>query len=90
MWPKYFTVALPNSLFIRLMVSFASHIICGSKGLRQEVVNHGSAFIGHPGATKTEVKILPNFFWPGLRQDVIRFCRSYDEQSRRVMSKKYD
>ena len=32
----------------------------------------------HLGAKKTEVKILPNFFWPGLRQDVVRYCRSCD------------
>ena len=35
-------------------------------------VNHESAFSGHIGAKKTEVRILPNFFWPGLRQDVIK------------------
>ena len=28
-------------------------------------VNHESAFSGHLGAKKTEVRILPNFFWPG-------------------------
>ena len=46
------------------------------KELRRQVwsVNHESAFSGHLGAKKTEVRILPNFFWPGLRQDVIRFC----------------
>ena len=50
------------------------------KELRQQVmsVNHESAFSGHLGVKKTEVRILPNFFWPGLRQDVIRFCRSCD------------
>ena len=50
------------------------------KGLRQQVmsVNHESAFSGHLGAKKTEVRMLPNFFWPGLRQDVIRFCHSCD------------
>ena len=34
------------------------------KGLRQQVmsVNHESAFSGHQGAKKTEVRILPNFF----------------------------
>ena len=50
------------------------------KGLRGQVmsVNHESAFSGHLGARKTEVRIIPNFFFPGLRQDVIRFCRSCD------------
>ena len=38
-------------------------------------VNHESALSGHLGAKKTEVRILPNFFWPGLRQDIIRFRR---------------
>ena len=28
-------------------------------------VNHESALSGHLGAKKTEVRILPNFFWPG-------------------------
>ena len=50
------------------------------KGLRQQVmsVNHESAFSGHLGVKKTEVRILLNFFWPGLCLDVIRFCRSCD------------
>ena len=56
------------------------------KGLRQLVmsVNHKSAFSGHLGAKKTEVRILLNFFWSGLRQDVIRFCRSCDVCQRTV------
>ena len=44
-------------------------------------VNHDSAFSGH---LKTEVRVLPSFFWPGLRQDVIRFCRSCDVCQRTV------
>ena len=50
------------------------------KELRRQVmsVNHESAFSGHLGAKKTEVRILPNFFWTGLCQDVIRFCLSCD------------
>ena len=46
-------------------------------------VNHES-FSGHLGAKKTEVRILPNFFWLGLCQDVIRFCRSCDVCQRTV------
>ena len=67
----------------------ASHLVV-PKGLRQQVmsVNHESAFIGHLGAKKTEVKTLPNFFWPGMRQDFIIFCCS-KEQSTRVTSRKY-
>ena len=54
--------------------------------LRRQVmsVNHESAFSGHLGAKKTEVRILPNFYWPGLRQDVIRFCCSCDVCQRTV------
>ena len=56
------------------------------KELRRQVmsVNHESAFSGHLGAKKTEVRILPNFFWPGLLQDVIRFCCSCDVCQRTV------
>ena len=40
------------------------------KELRRQMmsVNQESAFSGHVGATKTEVRILPNFFWPGRHQ----------------------
>ena len=50
------------------------------KGLGQQavIVNHESAFRGHLGAKKTEVRILRYFFWPGLCQDVLRFCHSCD------------
>ena len=56
------------------------------KGLRQQVmsVNHESTFSGYLGAKKREVRILLNFFWPGLRQDVIRFCRFCDVCQRTV------
>ena len=56
------------------------------KGLRQQVmsVNHESAFSGHLETKKTEVRILPNFFWSGLCQDVLRFCRSCDVCRRTV------
>ena len=56
------------------------------KGLGQQVmsVNHESAFSGHLGAKKTEVRILMNFFWPGLRLEVIRFCHSSDVCQRTV------
>ena len=56
------------------------------KAVRQQVmsVNHESAFSGHLGAKKTEVRILLNFFWPGLRQDLIRWCRSCDVCQRTI------
>ena len=40
--------------------------------------------IGHLGAKKTEVRILPNIFWPGLHQGVIRCCHSCDVCKRTV------
>ena len=54
------------------------------KGLRQQVmsVNHKSVFSGHLGAKKTEVRILPNFFWPA--KDIIRFCCSCDVYQRTI------
>ena len=58
------------------------------KWLRQQVmsVNHESTFSGHlhVGAKKTDVRILPNFFWPGLHQDLIRFCHSCDVCQRTI------
>ena len=46
--------------------------------------NYESAFIGHLGVKKTEVRILPNFFLPGLRQHITRFCRSCDVCQRTI------
>ena len=40
-------------------------------------VNHESEFSGHLGAKKTEVRRLPNFFWP-------RLCRYFDVYERTV------
>ena len=56
------------------------------KGFQQQVmsVNHKSAFSGHLGAKETEERILPNFIWPGLCQDVIRFCHSCDVCQRTI------
>ena len=55
-------------------------------GLRQQVmsVNQKYAFSGHLGAKKTEVRILPNFFWPGLRQNINRSCHFCDVCQRKV------
>ena len=64
------------------------------KELRQQdmSVNHESAFSDHLGVKKTEVRILPNFFWPGrcqaaLDSGVPVMCAK--EQSIRVMLRKY-
>ena len=64
----------------------SSNYLVVPKGLQQQVIsaNQESAFSGHLGAKKTEVRILPNFFWPGLRKDIIRFCRSCDVCQRTI------
>ena len=63
-----------------------NHQLVVPKELRRQVmsVNHESAFSGHLGPKKIEVRILPNFFWPGLCQDVIIFCHSCDVCQRTV------
>ena len=33
---------------------------------------------GHLGIKKTRKKIMSNFFWPGMYEDVARYCRSCD------------
>uniref|UniRef100_A0A8C1TD20 Gypsy retrotransposon integrase-like protein 1 n=1 Tax=Cyprinus carpio TaxID=7962 RepID=A0A8C1TD20_CYPCA len=44
---------------------------------RQYVLSlaHEHALSGHLGVTKTYNRILRHFFWPGLKRDVVRFCR---------------
>ena len=45
---------------------------------RKEVLSlaHESALAGHLGVNKTYQRVLSQFFWPGLRKDVVNFCRS--------------
>ena len=56
------------------------------KGLQQQAMSLHleSAFSVHLGAKKTDVRILPNFFGPGLCQDVIRFCHHCDVCQRAI------
>ena len=37
---------------------------------------HAHLWSGHLGIAKTYDRILQNFFWPGLKADVVRFCRT--------------
>ncbi|XP_062420777.1 uncharacterized protein LOC134132778 isoform X2 [Pungitius pungitius] len=45
---------------------------------RQHVLSvaHESKWSGHLGVTKTYQLVLKHFFWPGLKADVAKFCRS--------------
>ncbi|CAJ1087392.1 uncharacterized protein LOC118469438 [Xyrichtys novacula] len=45
---------------------------------RQHVLSvaHESKWSGHLGVNKTYNLILKHFFWPGLKSDVAKFCRS--------------
>ena len=56
------------------------------KILRNKVmaVAHDALLAGHMGVKKTEDRITTNFFWPGLHQDVVSFCRSCDACQRTV------
>ncbi|CAJ1076939.1 uncharacterized protein LOC118558122 [Xyrichtys novacula] len=37
---------------------------------------HDSSLAGHLGVKKTYHRVLRNFFWPGLKTDVAKYCRS--------------
>ena len=37
---------------------------------------HDSTLSGHLGSKKTADKVFSNFYWPGVRKDVSRFCKS--------------
>lgn len=45
---------------------------------RSEILSlaHETPLSGHLGVRKTYDRILRNFFWPGLKGDVARFCKS--------------
>lgn len=37
---------------------------------------HDHPWSGHMGVTKTHNRVLKHFFWPGLKSDVVRYCRT--------------
>ena len=41
-------------------------------------VAHDMITGGHLGVKKTRQKIMSNFYWPGMYEDVARYCRSCD------------
>ena len=41
-------------------------------------VAHDTITGGHLGIKKTREKIMSNFYWPGMYEDVARYCRSCD------------
>ena len=50
------------------------------KNLRSQVIElaHSSLLGGHMGIRKTSDRVLSKFYWPGLKGDVTRFCRTCD------------
>ncbi|RUS85697.1 hypothetical protein EGW08_006573 [Elysia chlorotica] len=50
------------------------------ESLRKYVMSvaHDTITGGHLGIKKTREKIMSNFFWPGMYEDVARYCRSCD------------
>ena len=47
-------------------------------GYRTQILSlaHDNVLSGHLGITKTYYRILKQFFWPGLKSDVSRYCHS--------------
>ncbi|KAL7647143.1 UNVERIFIED_CONTAM: hypothetical protein RMT77_002401 [Armadillidium vulgare] len=50
------------------------------KKLRQHLISmaHDSIMGGHLGIKKTMDKLITGFYWPGINEDVSRFCHSCD------------
>merc|ERR1711893_249656 len=50
------------------------------KKYREKIMKaaHESLISGHLGINNTRTKIQTQFHWPGLPDDVMRFCRSCD------------
>ncbi len=46
---------------------FHSYVLC---------LAHEHLLSAHLGVTKTYHRILQHFFWPGLKRDVAKFCRT--------------
>ena len=55
-----------------------SHQVVVPRSYRSEILNmaHETPMSGHLGVNKTYNKILNHFFWPGIKADVSRHCKS--------------
>ena len=51
-------------------------------------IAHDGLMSGHQGITKTTDKILTQFYWPGLSEDVRHYCRSCDICQRTIQKGK--
>ena len=51
-------------------------------------IAHDGLMSGHQGITKTTDKILTQFYWPGLGEDVRHYCRSCDICQRTIQKGK--
>ena len=54
------------------------HQIVVPKSYRSEILKlaHENVLSGHLGINKTYQKVSVHFYWPGIRKDVVEFCRS--------------
>ena len=54
------------------------HQIVIPKSYRQEILSiaHESPMSGHLGINKTYHKIINHFYWPGLKSDVSKYCKT--------------
>ena len=54
--------------------------------LRKAVLGlaHDSVMSGHEGVHKTTDRLMSNFWWPGVRGDVTRYCQSCDVCQRTI------
>lgn len=54
------------------------HQIVLPSQFRQQVLNlaHDHPWSGHLGINKTYNRVLQHFFWPGLKSDVIKYCKT--------------
>ena len=54
------------------------HQIVVPSSYRPEVLRiaHETSLSGHLSVSKTYLKLLKNFYWPTIKRDVVRFCRS--------------
>lgn len=58
--------------------SFAIYQVVVPTAYRSQVMSlaHDHPWSGHMGVTKTYERVLKHFFWPGLKYDVVLYCRT--------------
>ena len=78
-WAVYHQIVVPKSYRHEILSIAHESPMSGHLGINKtyhKIINHLSPMSGHLGINKTYHKIINHFYWPGLKSDVSKYCKT--------------